>query len=120
MSQTKESWTRIGIISAIACTVAGILFGLAHVLHLDLLGQLMTWVLASCLAAAIYVSLLPSETRPQYMDVLLAVAILGALSIIIFREPLRGAICAAFSEVVYDVNNLSVDPRSNPSLHADK
>lgn len=117
---TKESWTRIGIVSAIACVVAGILFGLVHVLHLDMLGQLTMWILASCLVAIVYVSLQPSETRPQFMDMLLVAAILVALGTIIFRDPLRGAICAAFSAVVYDVNNLSLDPRSNPSLRTGK
>ena len=107
---TKESWTRIGIVSAIACVVAGISFGLMHVMKPDFFAA--CWMVLGCftLIGCVFAFAFARQSRDSYVAILALLVVFGAMFCAAAQGPCRYAICAAFSAVVHDVNYLPPDP----------
>ena len=55
MRQTKESWTRVGIVSAIACVMSGMIWGVSHSFHWRMISLVvaLSWIFASLLVISL-------------------------------------------------------------------
>jgi hypothetical protein len=104
----KENWGRVGLVCTMACIEAGLFFGLVESLNNARTWQLFTplaflslWLVGSTLVFAF-----PRSYRiPGIISITVSV-----LSFFVYMSCLsvvpRGAICAAFSSVVSQLNNL--------------
>jgi hypothetical protein len=113
MTQTKQSWTRTSAVSSIACVVAGVAWGIIHCATLSSWEEetLGTLFIVACVGICLFLAwvALHEESRVRIIILLLVCVLLGSFFIYLlsgFIGPSRAAICAAFSSVVSELNNL--------------
>jgi hypothetical protein len=112
MQQTKQSWTRISIVSVIACMVGGISFGLINSLEQHPGAQLNVFIVSYLLVGSILSLVFHGRSRGVYISIFAVVSTVFLL-FSITQGALRGSICSAFSGVTECLNNLSVPAEPN-------
>ena|ERR1700723_2424612 len=103
MPQTKESWTRIGIVSVIACVLAGLSFGLIRALVLSGAERFIAFIFSVWLIGCVFSFAFDKLARRDYLIILTTVVVLVFLAGSCLPGVMRGSVCAAFSSVVTDL-----------------